>query len=244
MAQADVHVDPGAPADAMVGARDARRNATTAAGAGLSLAWVILDLAPEAILVIDEVGRIVLANRAAETVFGYDGDALVRMEIDSLVPGGGREAHRGHGPADPDSAQNRPTGLGLDLWARRADGSEFPVEISFSSVSHAASALAVAIVREVTVHRASERLAHERLLLDAHERIGAELHRRVIGHLFASGMNIQAVLARVDPYVAARLAAVTDELDLAISEIRDTVFERGTPPTRRADSATRAARIP
>jgi PAS domain S-box-containing protein len=234
MAQADVDVDPGA--------RNARRKATIAAGSGLSLAWVILDLAPEAILVIDEVGRIVLANRAAETVFGYDGDTLVRLEIDSLVPGGGREAHRGHRAADPDSARNRPTGLGLDLWARRADGSEFPVEISFSSVSHAAGALAVAIVREVTVHRASERLAHERLLLDAHERIGAELHRRVIGHLFASGMNIQAVLARVDPYVAARLAAVTAELDLAISEIRDTVFERGTQPTRRAEPTTPKAR--
>jgi PAS domain S-box-containing protein len=244
MAQTDVHVDPGAPPDAMPDAPDARGTATIAGGSGLSVAWVILDLAPEAILVIDEAGRIVLANRAAETVFGYDGDALVRLEIDSLVPGAGREAHRGHGVAGPDSALNRPTGLGLDLWARRADGSEFPVEISFSSVSHEASALAVAIVREVTVHRASERLAHERLLLDAHERIGAELHRRVIGHLFTSGMNIQAVLARVDPYVAARLAAVADELDVAISEIRDTVFERGTQPIRRADPATRRARTP
>jgi len=234
MAQADVHVDPSA--------RDARRKATIATGTGLSFAWVILDLAPEAILVIDEAGRIVLANRAAETVFGYDGDALVRLEIDSLVPEAGREAHRGHGGADPDWAQDRPTGLGLDLWARRADGSEFPVEISFSSVSHDAGTLAVAIVREVTVHRASERLAHEQRLLDDHERIGAELHRRVIGHLFASGMNIQAVLARVDPYVAARLAAVTEELDLAISEIRDTVFERRTKPTRGADPATPAAR--
>jgi PAS domain S-box-containing protein len=56
------------------------------------------DLAPEAILVIDEMGRIVLANRAAETVFGYDGDALVTLEIDSPVPEAGREAHQ---PAVP-----------------------------------------------------------------------------------------------------------------------------------------------
>jgi PAS domain S-box-containing protein len=229
MTQTDVQVDRDPPAGVIAArAPEGRRAATTAGGAASSLAWVILDLAPDAILVTDEMDRIVLANRAAQTMFGYDGNALVSLGLDSLVRAGRRDFSRNHRTADGWTAERAPSmSLGLDLRARRADGSEFPVEVSLSSITHDDSTLAVAIVREVTVHRASERMARERLLLDDHERIGADLHRRVVGHLFAAGMSIQAVLARVDPYVAGRLAAVTDELDLAISEIRDTVFQGG-----------------
>lgn len=189
-------------------------------------AWVIVELAPDAIMVVDEHGHIVLANRAAEVMFGYDRDALVTLGVDALVPDGRRQAHRGQRAVYDSAPQSRPMGLGLDLWARRADGSEFPVEISLSSVTFGDGPRVVAIVREVTGHRASEQVAREQLVLADQERIGADLHGRVIERLFAAGMGIQSVLGRVEHPVAERLVSVIEELDDAIREIRSTVFQQ------------------
>jgi hypothetical protein len=112
-----------------------------------------------------------------------------------------------------------------------ADGSEFPVEISLSPVTFGDGPRVVAIVREVTAHRATEQVIRQRLVLADEERIGAELRHNVINRLFIAGMDIQAVVVRVEPEVARRLVAVADELDLAIREIRDTVL----PPLREPD---------
>ena len=185
---------------------------------------MIVELAPDAIMVIDEQGHIVLANRAAETMFGYDREALVRLGVDALVPQADRQAHRSHRDAYDASLQSRPMGLDLDLKARRADGSEFPVEISLSPVTFGNGSHVVAIVREVTAHRTSELARRKRLVCADQERIGAQLLDQVIRHLFAAGMSIQAVVPGSEPDVARRLLDATDELDLAILEIRAAVF--------------------
>jgi PAS domain S-box-containing protein len=197
-------------------------------------AWVIVELAPDAVLVVDERGHIELANRAAEVMFGYDRAALALVGVDALVPDGRREAHRGHRAAFDASPQTRQMGPDLDLWARRADGSEFPVEISLSPVTFGHGPRMVAIVRNVTSHRASEQVTRDRLLLADHERIGAGLRHGVIKRLFTAGLNIQAVVNRLEPDVAQRLLDVVDELDLVIREIRDTVLLPPSEPDRPA----------
>ena len=99
-----------------------RSDGSAVVARNLGEAWVIVELAPDAIMVIDEQGHIVLANRAAETMFGYDREALVRLGVDALVPQADRQAHRGHRDTYDASPQTRPMGLDLDLKARRADG--------------------------------------------------------------------------------------------------------------------------
>jgi PAS domain S-box-containing protein len=193
---------------------------------GLGDAWVIVELAPDAILVIDERGHIVLANSAAEVMFGYDRETLVSLGVDALVPDGRRQAHRGQRAAYDASPRRRPMGLDLDMWARRADGTEFPVEISLSPVTFGDGSRVVAIVREETAHRASEAATRERLVLADEERIAVDLQHRVIERLFAAGMRIQSVLGRVDEDVAKHLVDVTEELDDAIREIRNIVFQQ------------------
>jgi PAS domain-containing protein len=89
--------------------------------ASLGDASVIVELAPDAIVVVDEHGQIVLANRAAETMFGYDRATLASLGVDALVPDGRRSAHRGHRTAYDASPRPRPMGLDLDLSARRAE---------------------------------------------------------------------------------------------------------------------------
>jgi len=187
-------------------------------------AWVIVELAPDAVLVVDERGHIELANRATEVMFGYDREALALLGVDALVPDGRRDAHRGHRAAFDASPRTRQMGLDLDLWARRADGSEFPVEVSLSPVTFGHGPRIVAIVRDMTSHRASEVATRDRLVLADQERIGAGLRHGAISRLFAAGLNIQALLGQVGPEVAQRLLDVTDELDLVIHEIRDTVL--------------------
>jgi PAS domain S-box-containing protein len=186
--------------------------------------------APDAVLVVDKCGHIVLANRAAEDMFGYDREALASLGVDALVPHGCREAHRGHRAAFDAAPRTRPMGLDLDLWARHADGSEFPVEISLSPVTFGDDPRMVAIIREVTAHRASEQATRERLVLEDEERIGADLRHGIISRLFSAGMGIQAVVDQVEPEIARRLLHVADELDFAIREIRDTVLRPSSEP--------------
>src|SRR5579872_6226286 len=168
-------------------------------------AWVIVELAPDAIFVIDEHGHIVLANRAAESMFGYGRETLVSLGVDALVPDNRRHAHRGQRAAYHAAPRRRPIGLDLDIWARRADGTEFPVEISLSPVTFGDGARVVAIVREETARRANEQAARERLILADEERVAGDLQNRVIKRLFAAGMGIQSILGRVDQEVAQHL---------------------------------------
>jgi PAS domain S-box-containing protein len=198
--------------------------------AGLGDAWVIVELAPDAIMVVDEHGHVLLANRAAETMFGYDRATLVGLGVDALVPDGRRHAHRGHRSAYDTSPRTRPMGVDLDLWARRADGSEFPVEISLSPIALGDGARTVTIVRDMTAYRTNEQAIRERLVLADQERIGVELRDGVISRLFGAGMGLHAVVDRVEPEIGQRLLDVVAELDLTIREIRDSVFRPASGP--------------
>jgi len=190
----------------------------------LADAWVIIDLAPDAMLVVDERGHIDLANRAALAMFGYSRESFSSLNVDALVPDGRREAHRGHRAAFAGAPRTRPMGVGLDLWARRADGSEFPVQISLSTVTFGQGPRVVAIAREITEHRQSELDTRERLILADEERIGALLRERVVTRLFAAGLAADAAMVRASPEIASRLQDVVDELDAAIREVRSAVF--------------------
>jgi PAS domain S-box-containing protein len=189
-------------------------------------AWVILELAPDGILVVDEHGQILLGNRAAETMFGYSRDELTTLDIEALVPEGSRHEHRSHRNDYNISPRTRPMGLDHDLLGRGADGSEFPVEISVSPATLGGGFRFVIIVREVASHRASELAARERIVLEDEERIGLDLQHRVVEHLFVAGMGIQSVLGRVDKTVAPRLVEAVEEVDTAIQEIRNTLFRQ------------------
>ncbi|HEV8238245.1 MAG TPA: PAS domain S-box protein [Thermoanaerobaculia bacterium] len=125
----------------------------------------LLDAAPDAMLMVDGDGRIVLLNNEAQRLFGYDRDELLGKTIETLVPTrfrDGHPAHRARYSADP---KNRPMGAGVDLYAARKDGSEFPAEISLMPVPTELGILTAAAVRNVAERRRSE--ARFRALLEA-----------------------------------------------------------------------------
>jgi PAS domain S-box-containing protein len=97
-----------------------------------------------------------MANPAAAYILGYSEDELVGQAIEVLVPDNVRQAHPTHRDAYFASPQNRPMGFGRDLRARRKDGTEFPAEISLSSVSTARGPLAVAFLTDISKRKADE----------------------------------------------------------------------------------------
>lgn len=120
----------------------------------------LVEAAPDGILLADERGTILLANRRAEEIFGFACDELTGCSVDDLLPERLRQVHRAHRTRYRVEPRRRSMGAGLLLHGRRTDGSEFPVEISLSPLSTAAGLRVVAVVRDIT----------ERILAESHER--------------------------------------------------------------------------
>ncbi len=116
----------------------------------------LLESAPDAMIMVDEHGQIVLVNRQALRTFGYQRDEMVGKAIETLLPKALREVHVSHRSSYMDDSSLRPMGQDLDLIGLRKDGSEFPVEISLSPVKADSGKYVSSVIRDVTVRRQME----------------------------------------------------------------------------------------
>jgi PAS domain S-box-containing protein len=130
----------------------------------------LLHAVPDAILEVDQEGRITILNEAAERMFGYTRAEFLGLNVETLVPAAMRSGHAKHRSSYAEHPNTRPMGTGLELQGQRKDGSLFPVEISLSPNWIEGSLHVIASVRDIT-----ERKAVENRLRSLREQYTAEL---------------------------------------------------------------------
>ena len=135
----------------------------------------LLDSAPDSLVVVDSSGRIILVNAQTEKNFGYTRNELINEPVEILLPDRYRNKHVGQRNRYISAPHARPMGAGLELFGRRKDGSEFPVEISLSPVQTERGLLTTGAIRDVTEQKKIEfDLRKARELADAASRAKSE----------------------------------------------------------------------
>jgi PAS domain S-box-containing protein len=116
----------------------------------------LLEAAPDAMVVVNRRGEIVLLNVQAEKQFGYRRDELVGQKMKNIIPEGFAERLISDGLRSPEDALAQQIGTGIELYGQRKDGSEFPIELMLSPLESAEGILVTAAIRDISVRKTAE----------------------------------------------------------------------------------------
>jgi PAS domain S-box-containing protein len=152
---------------------------------------VLVDAAPVAILIVDDDGRIMLANAGAEAIFGYARSEVIGRPVEVLVPSAARAAHERHRAGYSTAPRARPMGIGIELEGLRRDGRTFPIEVGLSVAQAQGRTQVIAFITDITARKQAERA-----ILDERSRLARDLHDAVTQSLFSASL-IADVLPRL-----------------------------------------------
>ncbi len=157
----------------------------------------LFETAPDAMIVVNRDGCIVLANPQAERLFGYEAGELAGSPVEVLLPESVRAVHVGHRNGFMANPRVRPMGAGYELTGVRRNGQPFPVEIGLSPIQSSKSILFAASIRDISeTHRVRQALTRAR-----HDTFAAQ-----IGRLALESSNYEAAVEKMPALVASALA--------------------------------------
>jgi PAS domain S-box-containing protein len=167
----------------------------------------LLEAAPDAMVVVNQAGDIVLLNVQAEKQFGYHRDELVGQRMKNIIPEGFAERLVADGLRSAEDALAQQIGTGIELTARRKDGSEFPIEIMLSPLESAEGILVTAAIRDITMRKVAE--AHLLYKVEELNRSNEELGQ----FAYIASHDLQEPLRMVASYTQLLARRYKDRLD-------------------------------
>jgi two-component system CheB/CheR fusion protein len=184
---------------------------------GDSIFRALIETLPDGVVIVNYAGRIELVNSQIEEMFGYRREELIGQPAEMLVPTELRGRHVQHREDFVRQPHVRAMGVALELFAQRADGSRFPVEISLSPLAGGLDRYVVTVIRDVTERN---RLRSEALAQEDRQRI-ADLHDGVIQSLYATGLSLHLAVGEIvsDPASAGR--RIDESVAGLVSAMRD-----------------------
>ena len=189
----------------------------------------LVEAAPGAIVITDEDGRIAFVNDHTEVLFGYQRSELLGHSVEMLVPERFRGAHVSHRGAYRSLPSQRPMGSGLDLVARRRDGSEFPIDVRLGPLESKDGLRVISVLHDISERKRAdvERQLLEEKLQQAHR---VEAIGRLTGGIAHDFNNLLTVISGYTEILLRRLAPETEE-SKEIAEINKAA-ERAAQLTR------------
>jgi two-component system sensor histidine kinase UhpB len=188
---------------------------------------ILFDSAPNGVMVVDDRGRIVLLNARMERKFGYSHRELIGQPVEVLVPERFRHGHLALREGFSRRPQSRPVGAGRDLYGRRKDGSEFPVEIGLNPIMSGTAKLVMITVVDISARKVAAELLNtaqierenlQRRYIQAQEqerlRLAHELHDQTGQNLAAAMLEMKSLEGVADEAIRPRFRRLGRLLEL------------------------------